>query len=59
MLKSLLRLNQVRILEVEETFFKPFQLDKSSKLDAELLKLNYQHYSPYLDPELLGYKEDE
>lgn len=57
MLAQLQRLDLFNVIRIEDAFFKSFRLDKTRRLDPDLLQLNYGHYSPYHDPELLGFQD--
>lgn len=57
MLTQLLRLNFVRLIKIEDAFFKSFALDSARQLDPALLRLNYRHYSPYDPAEIVGYQD--
>lgn len=57
MLTQLLRLKFVRLIAIENTFFKSFALQNAGQLTPELLRLNYRRYSPYDPTQIVGYQE--
>ena len=55
MYKTLIKHNFIAVLPMTSSFHYHIQLTEYVKMSNSLLKLNYSHYSPFSQPEILSY----
>ncbi len=57
-IQLLLKYDVLKVIPMQESFFKVSSLTKKVKLSPELIQLNYAKLSPIANPTILSYKED-
>lgn len=58
MIQLLLKYDVLKVISMQESFFKVSTLTKKVKLSPELIRLNYEKLSPIVNPTILSYKEE-
>ena len=57
-IQLLLKYDVLKVIPMQESFFKASSLTKKVRLSPELIQLNYEKLSPIADPTILSYKEE-